>query len=241
MAESTLPIRKRRRPALSCVECRRRRIKCDRNDPCNHCKKLSGIKCNYTTSQVASTRHVPSSSKPEQPFGDISNLEVLEQEVIDGSRLVSANNEVLFSATASALGSAPFTDYTTESNRGQDSVTVLSSKNTEKGQTPSNVGIHAGDINTITSKIDISKNDISTYIVRKNNNVFTQDDIGDAKIRTKFSIANESGLEKESQELSIKTCFTGPSSWKHSLEQVSSINSYYEIEIANAWVSFSKH
>lgn len=28
---------RRRRPALSCVECRRRKIKCDRNDPCAHC------------------------------------------------------------------------------------------------------------------------------------------------------------------------------------------------------------
>lgn len=29
--------RRRRRPALSCWECRRRKIKCDRNDPCAHC------------------------------------------------------------------------------------------------------------------------------------------------------------------------------------------------------------
>lgn len=30
-------LRRRRRPALSCLECRRRKIKCDRNDPCRHC------------------------------------------------------------------------------------------------------------------------------------------------------------------------------------------------------------
>jgi hypothetical protein len=29
--------RTRRRPALSCIECRRRKIKCDRKDPCAHC------------------------------------------------------------------------------------------------------------------------------------------------------------------------------------------------------------
>lgn len=29
--------RRRRRPALSCIECRRRKIKCDRNEPCAHC------------------------------------------------------------------------------------------------------------------------------------------------------------------------------------------------------------
>ncbi|KAH8591282.1 hypothetical protein B0O99DRAFT_598148 [Bisporella sp. PMI_857] len=45
--ESTLPIRKRRRPALSCVECRRRKIKCDRNHPCNHCKSSKIPVCTY--------------------------------------------------------------------------------------------------------------------------------------------------------------------------------------------------
>jgi hypothetical protein len=30
-------LRRRRRPALSCLQCRRRKIKCDRNDPCRHC------------------------------------------------------------------------------------------------------------------------------------------------------------------------------------------------------------
>lgn len=29
--------RLRRRPALSCIECRRRKIKCNRNHPCAHC------------------------------------------------------------------------------------------------------------------------------------------------------------------------------------------------------------
>jgi hypothetical protein len=36
--------RKRRRPARSCVACRRRKIKCDRNDPCAHCVS-SKIQC----------------------------------------------------------------------------------------------------------------------------------------------------------------------------------------------------
>ena len=29
--------RRRRRPALSCIECRRRKIKCDRGEPCTNC------------------------------------------------------------------------------------------------------------------------------------------------------------------------------------------------------------
>ena len=38
--------RRRRRPALSCLECRRRKIKCDRNDPCAHCVSAK-TQCTY--------------------------------------------------------------------------------------------------------------------------------------------------------------------------------------------------
>lgn len=40
--------RKRRRPALSCEQCRRRKVRCDRNMPCGPCKKVYGsIECSY--------------------------------------------------------------------------------------------------------------------------------------------------------------------------------------------------
>lgn len=39
-------IRRRRRPALSCRECRRRKIKCDHNKPCAHCIH-HGTQCVY--------------------------------------------------------------------------------------------------------------------------------------------------------------------------------------------------
>ena len=41
------PPRKRRRPALSCFECRRRKIKCDRNQPCNQCVQSRVPRCSY--------------------------------------------------------------------------------------------------------------------------------------------------------------------------------------------------
>lgn len=47
MDENSGPPRKRRRPALSCVECRRRKIKCDRNHPCEHCKR-NGSNCTFS-------------------------------------------------------------------------------------------------------------------------------------------------------------------------------------------------
>lgn len=40
--------KRRRRPALSCVQCRRRKIKCDRSDPCKHCLAAKHC-CTYDT------------------------------------------------------------------------------------------------------------------------------------------------------------------------------------------------
>lgn len=53
MSETGTPLRKRRRPALSCVECRRRKIKCDREEPCNHCKKSKNAICVYKDAHPA--------------------------------------------------------------------------------------------------------------------------------------------------------------------------------------------
>ncbi|KAH6854536.1 hypothetical protein B0I37DRAFT_422123 [Chaetomium sp. MPI-CAGE-AT-0009] len=42
----TPPAHRRRRPALSCQECRRRKIRCDHSNPCTHCTRLK-TKCVY--------------------------------------------------------------------------------------------------------------------------------------------------------------------------------------------------
>jgi hypothetical protein len=46
------PPKKRNRPTLSCVQCRARKIKCDRNTPCTSCDKTK-IKCTYDDSRRA--------------------------------------------------------------------------------------------------------------------------------------------------------------------------------------------
>lgn len=45
---SPLPVRKRRRPAYSCTECRRRKVRCDRAMPCGQCtaQKVASL-CAY--------------------------------------------------------------------------------------------------------------------------------------------------------------------------------------------------
>ncbi|KAL3960558.1 hypothetical protein ACCO45_005675 [Purpureocillium lilacinum] len=57
------PEKKRRRPALACEQCRRRKIKCDRNSPCGHCTKARIASCTYAPT------HVPASkSKSKRPL-----------------------------------------------------------------------------------------------------------------------------------------------------------------------------
>lgn len=41
------PVRKRRRPAVACSECRRRKVKCDKLSPCTPCTQSTLI-CEYT-------------------------------------------------------------------------------------------------------------------------------------------------------------------------------------------------
>ncbi|GKZ74293.1 hypothetical protein AnigIFM60653_009914 [Aspergillus niger] len=49
MAEprSSEPTKKRRRPALACAECRRRKVKCDRDNPCGQCTAHGQATCTY--------------------------------------------------------------------------------------------------------------------------------------------------------------------------------------------------
>ncbi|PVH98296.1 hypothetical protein DM02DRAFT_596304 [Periconia macrospinosa] len=46
--DGTGPVKKRR-PALSCMECRRRKVKCDRERPCGPCIKTKSPTCTYRT------------------------------------------------------------------------------------------------------------------------------------------------------------------------------------------------
>ena len=41
------PVKRRRRPALSCVECRMRKVKCDREKPCGACTRIKSATCTY--------------------------------------------------------------------------------------------------------------------------------------------------------------------------------------------------
>jgi hypothetical protein len=63
--------RRRRRPALSCIECRSRKVRCDRSHPCRPCT-VHRVACNYrdlAPNIVPNAKEV-SSSRKSQSDGD---------------------------------------------------------------------------------------------------------------------------------------------------------------------------
>lgn len=71
--------RRRRRPALSCNECRRRKVKCDQQVPCTPCSKAKTVVCNYDPDatpkgRLYSTNSLNSTSRilPRHPRNDFT-------------------------------------------------------------------------------------------------------------------------------------------------------------------------
>jgi Fungal Zn(2)-Cys(6) binuclear cluster domain len=60
---TTRAVRRRRRPPRSCAECRRRKVKCDRKEPCMHCGMLKK-QCVYTNEVMQSGNRAESTTAP---------------------------------------------------------------------------------------------------------------------------------------------------------------------------------
>ncbi|EMG48507.1 hypothetical protein G210_0908 [Candida maltosa Xu316] len=68
------PAIKRRRKVLSCVECKRRKIGCDRNNPCNKCQQF-GRECRYFE-QPLDVADTPDTTKPSNGKINVNRLSV---------------------------------------------------------------------------------------------------------------------------------------------------------------------
>lgn len=90
LSHSDVPVKKRRRPPLSCEQCRKRKIRCDRTYPCNHCKKSKDAICTYAAShkpEAAARRPQPTLPSTEASAHSSPRvpLPVLQQERPDFS------------------------------------------------------------------------------------------------------------------------------------------------------------
>jgi hypothetical protein len=51
------PPNRRKRPALSCLQCRRRKVKCDQKKPCSQCQRSKGVVCAYGSEFSTPSHH----------------------------------------------------------------------------------------------------------------------------------------------------------------------------------------
>lgn len=102
------PARKRRRPALSCAECRRRKIKCDRNIPCGQCTQSKSTTCTYSPESF-SARNAANSRVGVQrsPPGAVADSSVLGGPTDIPTERVSTSTSTPKKANPSPLPSPP--------------------------------------------------------------------------------------------------------------------------------------
>ena len=228
-ADFSLPLRKRRRPALSCVECRRRKIKCDRGEPCAHCKKSAGIKCVYSKNDH------PASGNRQRSASNLPTASTSSQ-----NPEISGNNE----AAAAAPNQKPNVFLTESFPRPAGVSEENAYAETECCNSTALPTVHS----SLFGQKDPSPLDSSWPGEKKlpnapirlchamgisfstTNDIVIHDGNGKAKLRTK--IAHQSDL---------KMCMYGQSHWKHSLALVNGINFQIDnLELANTYCSSTK-
>lgn len=90
------PAKRTRRPALSCVECRMRKVKCDRKRPCGACTRMKLEKCTYrparagirfsveTSTSTAGSNTAADNRSPARSSAQLSCIpDVLESTAVD--------------------------------------------------------------------------------------------------------------------------------------------------------------
>ncbi|KAK2042479.1 fungal-specific transcription factor domain-containing protein [Colletotrichum somersetense] len=65
--------KKRRRPALACEQCRRRKVRCDRNLPCNTCVRTKHALCTYVSQTNPAARPPPSPDAGSYTTGRVAS------------------------------------------------------------------------------------------------------------------------------------------------------------------------
>lgn len=177
--------KKRRRPALSCEQCRRRKIKCDRNNPCSQCLQSKTISCSYSPGGAAVSRHVNetalSTLPPVQPTGIPSRARRIPR---------SSNTYV------SSVGFSPSSVHiSTATNPSSYSSPIAAPGESHEEETPDNK-VLLDRIQNLETQLAISKSEISKF-----------------EQRTSLPLSIPSPAPKELRGIVSKTRFFGTSHW----------------------------
>ncbi|KAG8854596.1 hypothetical protein FRB96_007466 [Tulasnella sp. 330] len=89
-ADGGQPKKKRRRQALSCTECKRRKIKCDRANPCGPCQRRGEAdKCQWSTQEPLSDPDPNLSSLSSEKFVTRAEHDLLQAKVMQLETIVA--------------------------------------------------------------------------------------------------------------------------------------------------------
>jgi hypothetical protein len=76
--------RRRNRPALSCIQCRTRKIRCDRSEPCASCRKSKIVNCTYEEARRPKPRLWRLSPAPASASGQRGQSPIAEERLVIG-------------------------------------------------------------------------------------------------------------------------------------------------------------
>ncbi|KAF4966668.1 hypothetical protein FSARC_5657 [Fusarium sarcochroum] len=117
--------KKRRRPALSCEQCRRRKIRCDRSLPCVNCVKSKISPCTYAPTHVPASRVKKGSSHGSYAAGadSTSNVPARSAPALDSTQRQSPLDNHSARRHSSSIPSS-----TVGSNSGASTIDALAAR-----------------------------------------------------------------------------------------------------------------
>jgi hypothetical protein len=84
------PAKRRRRPALSCVECRNRKVRCDRGRPCRACTQTRLMTCTYRPERAGVRERSPARISASGNGGNKRNHQISARPSL---QLTTSSNE----------------------------------------------------------------------------------------------------------------------------------------------------
>lgn len=106
----------RRREHLACIECRRKKLKCDRAAPCSACtRRDGGISCSY---QKSTTGFEAERERRKRAEGRLEHLEQLVQQLSNSGQLVEPSLSAAEKGPASTV--TPINGSSTQESRPAD-------------------------------------------------------------------------------------------------------------------------
>ncbi|KAK4139426.1 uncharacterized protein C8A04DRAFT_15890 [Dichotomopilus funicola] len=158
------PEKRRRRPAVSCILCRKRKIRCDKQIPCSNCTKSKNATCAYKEDPRAPRAGDPSQLRGSEAPGPLSPSTGSYPGGASSSRPTSAVPSAAYSADALALGRSPEVTTGTAGAHGRPSLNTKSRTGT--------AGPETGAVSS-TSAFSSANTPVSTFT--KNSRVETKE------------------------------------------------------------------